>query len=92
MAPRSAARLVKATATKTPVRRKKSTRKKAVPAGAMFYCYRVTDHFTLLFYATREEALVKQRELRETGSESEVQRVTVKSNDDLAKLLRDHTV
>ena len=58
----------------------------------MFYCYRVTDHFTLHFYALREEALAKQAELKDAGSEAHLQRVTVKSNEELVQILRDHTV
>ncbi len=76
-------------AKKKPTKRRTTTRRKK-SAGFNFYCYRVAHGMTLAFFPTREEGL-EFASFHEFPDES-VRRVAVKSNEDLAKILREHTI
>lgn len=87
MTPRSNSRLV--SSKKAPTKKRRTATKKK---ELEFHCYRVTDMMTLHFLATRTEALTVQKELKDNDQDAHLQRITIKSHEDLAKVLREHTV
>ena len=83
MAPRSAARLVSGRKKSKDVRRKK---KASTPS---FSCYRVVEEFSVYYFGTSTEA---KDFIAASGMDGSPKKITVKSNEELAKLLRENTL
>ena len=71
-------------------RRKRTTTRRKKAAGFNVYCYRVSSGMTLNFFALRADALAFERD--HELPEGSTRKITVSSNEELTKILREHTI
>ena len=83
MAPRSPARLASGQ------KKSKSIRRKKKASAPSFSCYRVVEGFSVHYFTTSTDA---KSFIAASGMEGSPKKITVKSNEELAKLLRENTL